>query len=379
MSFNSSLKIGIIGGGQLGKMLIQAALDLDFEIFVLENDPNCPCSQIAHRFILGNINDFQTVYNFGQLVDIVTIEIENVNVEALLKLEEEGKKVFPQPNIIANIKHKCTQKAFFKAHNIPTADFINVSNIKDIKNNLAFLPAVNKIGVGGYDGKGVQILRTEKDIEKAFDAEGILEKLIDFDKELAVIVARNENGDIKAYPVVEMVFHPLANLVEYLFSPAHITSEQASLATQIAIKTAQAYQIVGLLAIELFLTKDNQILVNEVAPRPHNSGHHSQKANYVSQFDQHIRAITGLPLGKTNAICASAMVNLLGEANYDGPVFYEGIEKIMAVENIFPFFYGKKRTKPFRKMGHVSILESNFEKLKEKVNFVTENLKVISK
>jgi 5-(carboxyamino)imidazole ribonucleotide synthase len=379
MSFNSSLKIGIIGGGQLGKMLIQAALDLDFEIFVLENDPNCPCSQIAHRFILGNINDFQTVYNFGQLVDIVTIEIENVNVEALLKLEKEGKKVFPQPNIIAKIKHKCTQKAFFKAHNIPTADFINVRNIKDIKNNLSFLPAVNKIGVGGYDGKGVQILRTEKDIEKAFDADGILEKLIDFDKELAVIVARNENGDIKAYPVVEMVFHPVANLVEYLFSPAHITSEQASIATQIAIKTAQAYQIVGLLAIELFLTKDNQILVNEVAPRPHNSGHHSQKANYVSQFDQHIRAITGLPLGNTDAICASAMVNLLGEANYDGPVFYEGIEKIMAVENIFPFFYGKKRTKPFRKMGHVSILESNFEKLKEKVNFVTENLKVISK
>ena len=379
MSFDSSQKIGILGGGQLGKMLIQSALDLDLHISVLDNDQDCPCKPIANNFVLGDISDFQTVYDFGKYLDLITIEIENVNVEALKKLQAEGKKVFPQPHIVENIKNKCTQKQFFKDNNIPTSDFILVNGKDDIKENIDFLPAVNKIGVGGYDGRGVQTIRTSSDIEKGFNAAGILEKFIDFEKELAVIVARNSDGEIKAFPVVEMVFHPVANLVEYLFSPAAISIEIAEKANKIAVKTIEAYGLVGLLAVEMFLTKEGEIIVNEVAPRPHNSGHHTQKANLISQYDQHWRAILNLPLGDTSDISMAAMVNILGEENHEGKAQIIGLEKILSQKNIFPFFYGKKKTKPFRKMGHVSILADNFESLKEKVNFVQENLIVISK
>lgn len=379
MSFDNSQKIGILGGGQLGKMLIQTALDLDLQISVLDNDNDCPCKSIASAFVLGDIADFETVYNFGQNLDLITIEIENVNIEALKKLESEGKKVFPQPHIVENIKNKCTQKLFFKDNNIPTSEFILVNGLSEIRSNIGFLPAVNKIGIGGYDGRGVQTIRTERDIEKGFNDEGILEKFVDFEKELAVIVSRNSDGEIKTFPVVEMVFHPVANLVEYLFSPAAISSENTEKANKIAIKTIEAYGLVGLLAVEMFLTKDGEILVNEVAPRPHNSGHHTQKANLISQYDQHWRAILNLPLGDTKDISMAAMVNILGAENHEGLAEVVGLEEILKQENIFPFFYGKKKTKPFRKMGHVSILADNFEKLKEKVNFVQENLKVISK
>jgi 5-(carboxyamino)imidazole ribonucleotide synthase len=379
MSFDNSQKIGILGGGQLGKMLIQAALDLDLNISILDNDNDCPCKHIATAFVHGDLADYETVYNFGKELDVITIEIENVNIEALKKLEAEDKRVFPQPHIVENIKNKCTQKQFFKKHHIPTSDFIIVKGLEDIYANKDFLPAVNKIGVGGYDGKGVQTIKSEKDIEKGFDTEGILEKFVDFEKELAVIVSRNSNGDIKTFPVVEMVFHPVANLVEYLFSPAAISNEITEKANKIAIKTIEAYGLVGLLAVEMFLTKDGNILVNEVAPRPHNSGHHTQKANLISQYDQHWRAILNLPLGDTKDISMAAMVNILGAENHDGLAEVVGLEEILKQENIFPFFYGKKKTKPFRKMGHVSILADNFEKLKEKVNFVQENLKVISK
>ncbi len=379
MSFDNSQKIGILGGGQLGKMLIQTALDLDLDISVLDNDPECPCKSIATTFVQGDIADFQTVFDFGKNLDIITIEIENVNIEALKVLEVEGKRVFPQPDIVENIKNKCTQKQFFKDNNIPTSEFIVVSGLKEIVENLKFLPAVNKIGVGGYDGRGVQTIKTSDDISKGFDAEGILEKFVNFEKELAVIVARNPDGQIKTFPVVEMVFHPVANLVEYLFSPAAISTEVADKANKIAIQTIEAYGLVGLLAVEMFLTKDGEILVNEVAPRPHNSGHHTQKANLVSQYDQHWRAILNLPLGDTKDISMAAMVNILGAENHEGTAQIEGLDKIMGEEDIFPFFYGKNKTKPFRKMGHVSILADSFEKLKEKVNFVQENLKVISK
>jgi len=379
MSFDNTLKIGILGGGQLGKMLIQTALDLDLDINVLDNDPNCPCSLIANKFVQGDIADFNTVYAFGRGLDIITIEIENVNIEALKKLQNEGKKVFPQPSAVEIIKDKCTQKQFFKTHNIPTSEFILVENIDHIRKNIDFLPAVNKIGIGGYDGRGVQTIKSEKDLEKGFDAPGILEKFVDFEKELALIVARNPEGAVETFPVVEMVFHPVANLVEYLFSPADISDEISAKAKQIAVKTIEAFDMVGLLAVEMFLTKDGELLVNEVAPRPHNSGHHTQKANLVSQYDQHWRAILGLPLGDTKAISAAAMVNVLGSEGHEGDAKVQGLEIILKESNIFPFFYGKKKTKPFRKMGHVSILEADFEKLKEKVTFVQENLRVVSK
>lgn len=374
-----SLKIGILGGGQLGKMLIQTALDLDLPIAVLDPDPECSCSSIATRFVCGSITDYDTVYAFGKDLDVITIEIENVNIDALKQLEKEGKSVFPQPAVVETIQNKSTQKQFFADHGIPTSPFIRVKNRDEVKDQAAFLPAVNKLSVGGYDGKGVQLLKTPADLDKAFDADGILEKFVDFEKELAVIVARNSRGETRCFPVVEMVFHPVANLVEYQFSPAHISAEVSEKAEKIAQQTAEAFGITGLLAVEMFLTRDGEILVNEAAPRPHNSGHHTQKSNAVSQFDQHWRAILGLPLGDTTPFSLAAMVNILGEDGHTGEAEVQGLDKILELDNAFPFFYGKKQTKPFRKMGHVSILAPDFENLKEKVNFVQNNLKVISK
>ncbi|MBK9936189.1 MAG: 5-(carboxyamino)imidazole ribonucleotide synthase [Cytophagaceae bacterium] len=379
MGFKNNTKIGILGGGQLGKMLIQAALDFDLDVSVLENDAHCPCAGITRNFVLGDIMDFDTVYNFGKTLDVITIEIENVNIEALKKLEAEGKMVYPQPAIVETIKDKTIQKQFFADHNIQTSDLLLIENKEDAKNKIQSFPVVNKIGVGGYDGRGVQIIRDSGDIEKVFNANGIIEQLIDFEKELAVIVARNPSGSIVAFPVVEMVFHPEANLVEYLFSPANISTDVEEKAKSIAKTVAEKFGIVGLLAVEMFLTKDGQILVNEVAPRPHNSGHHTQKANLISQFDMHWRAILDLPLVDLKPVSTAAMVNILGEPGYEGAVNIEGMDQILGIEGVFPFFYGKKTTKPFRKMGHVTILDSNFDNLIEKVNFVKDNLKVISK
>jgi 5-(carboxyamino)imidazole ribonucleotide synthase len=374
-----SKKIGILGGGQLGKMLMQTALDLDLNVSVLDADPNCSCSTIATTFVQGSITDYDTVYAFGKDLDVITIEIENVNIEALKQLEKEGKSVFPQPAIVEIIKNKSHQKQFFLKNGIPTSDFIIVNSKADVLINSDFIPAVNKMAVGGYDGKGVQLLKSSDDLDLSFDAEGILEKFVDFEKELAVIVARNESGDVKCFPLVEMVFHPIANLVEYQFSPAHVSATIQTKAEEIAKKSAEAFGIVGLLAVEMFLTKDGEILVNEVAPRPHNSGHHTQKSNAVSQFDQHWRAILNLPLGSTEPFCLAAMVNILGEEGHTGEAEVVGLQEVLEINNAFPFFYGKKETKPFRKMGHVSILASDFENLKEKVNFVQNNLKVIAK
>ena len=363
----------------MGKMLMQTALDLDLNVSVLDADPNCSCSAIATTFVQGSITDYETVYAFGKDLDVITIEIENVNIEALKQLEKEGKSVFPQPSIVEIIKNKSHQKQFFLKNEIPTSEFIVVNSKADVLNNSGFIPAVNKLAVGGYDGKGVQLLKSSDDLERAFDAEGILEKFVDFEKELAVIVARNEAGDVKCFPLVEMVFHPVANLVEYQFSPAHVSETIQIKAEEIARKTAEAFGIVGLLAVEMFLTKDGEILVNEVAPRPHNSGHHTQKSNSVSQFDQHWRAILNLPLGSTEPFCMAAMVNILGEDGHTGEAEVVGLKEVLEINDAFPFFYGKKETKPFRKMGHVSILASDFENLKEKVNFVQNNLKVIAK
>lgn len=377
MNFDNTKKLGILGGGQLGRMLIQAAIDFDFKIKILDPDADAPCRYIAHEFVNGSLKDYETVMAFGEDCDTITIEIENVNVDALEALEKQGKRVYPQPSVLRIIQDKRIQKQFYKENNLPTADFILTENQAALANHLDFLPAVHKLGKEGYDGKGVQVLRTASDLSKAFDKPSVLEKMIDFDKELAVIVARNADGQMKTFPVVEMVFHPEANLVEYLFAPAQISDEIAQKAEKIAKNVAQSFGIVGLLAVEMFLTKDGEILINEVAPRPHNSGHQTIRANDVSQFEQHLRAILNLPLGDTKAHSMSAMVNLLGEEGYSGEAIYEGIEKCIAIGGIHPFLYGKKLTKPFRKMGHVTIIAEDFEKLKEKVIFVKENLKVV--
>lgn len=375
--YQKDFRLGVLGGGQLGRMLIQSGIDFNISFSVLDPDPNAPCSQLA-QFQTGKLTDYDTVMRFGETCDLITIEIENVNTKALADLVQSGKKVFPQPEIIELIQDKRKQKQFFQTHKIPTADFILVENKQDVVNQASFLPAVNKLGREGYDGRGVQIMRSEKDIDKAFDAPGLLEKLIDFEKEISVIVAKNESGEIASYPAVEMVFHPEKNLVEYLFAPATISLSIQQKADSIARKVIDQLGLVGILAVEMFVTKTGDVLVNEVAPRPHNSGHQTIEANETSQYEQHLRAILNQPLGSTTMRFPSAMVNLLGEDQFTGDAKYEGMEKILSLEGVHVHLYGKKTTKPFRKMGHVTIVDSNMESLKKKINFVKDNLKVIA-
>ena len=374
-TFYQDFKIGIIGGGQLGRMLIQSGIDFNLNFSVLDPDPQAPCHQLA-PFTCGKLTDYKTVMDFGKDCDLITIEIENVNTQALADLEKAGKKVFPQPHIVELIQDKRRQKQFFKDNNIPTADFLLVENKVDILTHQSYLPAVNKLGREGYDGRGVQVLRSKEDISKAFDAPGLLEKLIDFEKEISVIVSRNTAGVITTFPAVEMVFHPQANLVEYLFSPAQIRDAIAQQAKEIAERVITTLGLVGILAVEMFVTKDGQVLVNEVAPRPHNSGHQTIEANVTSQYEQHLRAILGLPPGDTRCTAPSAMVNILGEEGFTGMAQYEGLSEVMAMPGVHVHLYGKKQTKPFRKMGHVTIVESDLESLKKRANFVKQTLKV---
>lgn len=370
-------KLGVLGGGQLGRMLLQAGLDLNIQFSVLDPDAQAPCHTLA-PFTQGKLTDFDTVMAFGHGCDIITIEIENVNTRALRELEKIGKKVFPQPHLIELIQDKRTQKEFYRTHHIPTAEFVLVENRADVQRHSAFLPAVNKLGKEGYDGRGVQMLRTAADFDKAFDKPGLLERLIDFDQEIAVIAARNEKGEVATFPAVEMVFHPEHNLVEYLYSPASSSLAIAQQADQVARRLVEQLQLVGLLAVEMFVTKGGQVLVNEVAPRPHNSGHHTIEANVTSQYEQHLRAIFNLPLGDTRIVQPSAMVNLLGEAGFEGPAKYEGLEAVMKESGVHVHLYGKKNTKPFRKMGHVTLTGQHVEELKPKVEFVKRTLKVVA-
>lgn len=370
-------KLGILGGGQLGRMFIQAAMDYNVDVRILDPDPNAPCKRVAAEFVNGSLTDYQTVYDFGKDCDILTIEIENVNTQALADLAAEGKEVFPQPHIVEMIKDKREQKKFYRDHDIPTAPFTLVEGPEDIR-ALGTFPIINKLGREGYDGRGVQVIRTEGDVSKAFEAPGIAEEFVDFEKELAVIVARRPSGEMKTFPVVEMVFHPEANLVEYLFSPAEISKEIAEKADSIARNVIETLDMAGLLAVEMFLTRSGDILVNEVAPRPHNSGHQTIEGNITSQYEQHMRAIFDLPLGDTSARSRSAMVNLLGEDGYTGEARYEGVEKVMAEKGVHIHLYGKKYTKPFRKMGHVTIEADDLELLRRKVQFVKDHLKVIA-
>jgi 5-(carboxyamino)imidazole ribonucleotide synthase len=376
-SFNQQFKLGVLGGGQLGRMLIQSGIDFNIAFSVMDPDPDAPCANLA-PFQVGNLTDYDAVMKFGSSCDFITIEIENVSTAALKDLVKQGKKVFPQPEVIELIQDKRVQKTFYHQHHIPTAEFILTENAEEVRQNAAFLPAVNKLGREGYDGRGVQVIRSAHDLSKAFDKPGLLEKLIDFDKEISVIVARNEKGEVKTFPVVEMVFHPVHNLVEYLFSPAEITPSIALRAEEIAKDIITKLKMVGLLAVEMFVTKTGEVLVNEIAPRPHNSGHQTIEANITSQYEQHLRAILNLPLGDTAMIMPGAMVNLLGEEGYSGEAKYQGFEQIMATSGVHVHLYGKKLTKPFRKMGHVTIVDHDVESLKKKATFVKETLKVIA-
>lgn len=357
-------------------MLIQSGIDFNFNFAILDPDAHAPCSTLA-EFHPGKLTDFDTVLKFGEQCDIITIEIENVNTQALKELVKKGKKVFPQPEIIELIQDKRTQKTFYRENDIPTAHFILTENKDDVV-QMAKLPMVNKLGREGYDGRGVQILRVKEDLNKAFDQPGLLEDLVDFEKEISVIVARNERGEVETFPAVEMVFHPEHNLVEYLFAPAQVSKAIAQKADSIATSIIDKLGMVGLLAVEMFVTKTGEVLVNEIAPRPHNSGHQTIEANVTSQYEQHLRAITGLPLGKTDLLLPSAMVNLLGEPGFSGPARYEGFEEVLNVKGVHVHLYGKTQTKPFRKMGHVTIVDQDIDGLKQKAKFVKQTLKVIA-
>lgn len=376
--FYSGLKLGVLGGGQLGRMLIQAAIDLNVYIKVLDPSAEAPCKAYAHEFVQGSLQDFDTVVAFGQDVDILTIEIEKVNTDALAALKAQGKKVYPDPSIIKLIQSKCAQKQYYLDQGLPTSPFRLLENAASIKDHLDMLPAVQKLDRDGYDGRGVQVLKTEEDLPKAMDAPGLLEAFVPFEKEIALIIARNAKGQIKTFPIVEMVFHPVHNLVEYLFSPAEVSQQQYEEAEDIARRLVEGLDFVGLLAIEMFVGKDGEILINEIAPRPHNSGHQSIRGNLTSQYEQHLRAILGLPLGDTDILSPSAMVNLLGADGYKGKAVYKGIENLLAIGGAYPHIYGKAETKPFRKMGHVTILAEDLEQLKEKVKQVKESVEVIS-
>ena len=370
--------IGVLGGGQLGRMLIQSAIDFNLDISVLDPDTAAPCSSIAHRFVHGDFRDFQTVLDFGRQCQLVTIEIENVNTDALVQLVSEGIEVWPQPEIIRLIQDKREQKQFYAKNQIPTASFVVVEDQREAMTHQELLPAFFKLGKAGYDGRGVQKISTTADFSNLLPGPGLLEKQIDFVKEISVIVAHNRQGDISTYPTVELVFNPEQHLVEFLFSPARITKDQEVQAQQLARKVIEQLDLVGLLAVEMFLDKSGEILVNEVAPRPHNSGHQTIEGNITSQYEQLLRAILNWPLGSTAIKGPTAMVNLLGAPGFEGPAVYQGLEKILALEGVHVHLYGKKITKPFRKMGHVTIADPNPDRLEEKARIVKNQLKVIS-
>lgn len=376
--FYNELKLGILGGGQLGRMLLQKAADYNISNAVLDPDPDAPCRNICDEFIVGDFNDYQAVYSFGKKVDLLTIEIEHVNVDALEALEKEGVRVFPQPQIIRLVQDKGAQKIFYRTNGIPTAEFHLIENKTQLNEQRDFLPYVQKLRKGGYDGRGVQVMRTVADLEKGFDAPSVLEKFVPFEKEISVIVARNESGEVKTFPVVEMEFNPEANLVEFLFSPSAVSIEVQHKAEAIAKKIAMDAQIVGVLAVEMFVTSKGEVLVNEMAPRPHNSGHQTIEGNITSQYEQHLRALFNLPLGSTNVIAPSVMVNLLGEKAHTGRAKYEGLEKVLSMEGVYIHLYGKKNTKPFRKMGHVTVVATTIEEAKRKAVIVKETVKIIT-
>lgn len=380
--FSSDFKLGILGGGQLGKMLLTETRKFDIQSLVLEPSEEAPARYSCNGFYKGSLMDFDTVYQFGQMVDLLTIEIENVNLDALDKLEEEGLPIYPSPKTLRLIQNKGKQKDYYVSNDIPTSPHQRFVDLNDLRNTLAKdeleFPFVWKCAQFGYDGNGVKICRSALDLVKLPDVECIAEEMVPFKNELAVIVARSVSGEVKTYPVVEMEFHPEANQVEYVICPARIDKKVAQKATEVALKVSEAFHHVGLLAVEMFQTADDEILVNEVAPRPHNSGHYSIEASYTSQFENHLRAILNLPLGNTDSKVAGIMVNLVGEEGYSGQVVYENIEKIMAIVGVTPHIYGKRETRPFRKMGHVTIVNEDMTEARKIAEEVKNSIRVIS-
>ena len=380
--FSSDFKLGILGGGQLGKMLLYETRKFDIQTYVLDPSMDAPCYRGATHFFSGDLMDFETVYEFGKKVDLLTIEIENINLDALDRLEAEGLKVFPSPKTLRLIQNKGVQKDFYVENQIPTATFKRFSSINglrtDIENGLIAMPFVWKAAQYGYDGNGVKVVRSILDIENLPNEECIAEQMVPFKNELAVIVVRSVSGEVKTYPVVEMEFHAEANQVEYVICPARIDYNSAKKANEIALNVSKSFNHVGVLAVEMFQTHDEGILVNEVAPRPHNSGHYSIEASYTSQFENHLRAILDLPLGSTDSKVAGIMVNLVGAEGYFGNVIYENIEKILAIKGVTPHIYGKKETRPFRKMGHVTIVNEDMNQARRIAEEVKNTIKVIS-
>ena len=381
--FSSNFKLGILGGGQLGKMMLYSTRKFDITAYVMDSSDEAPCKIACNQFTLGDLMDFDAVYNFGKQVDLLTFEIENVNVDALERLEKEGVIVYPSSKNLRIIQNKATQKLFYRDHDIPTSNFTRfayLSEIEDaITNDALKLPFVWKAAQFGYDGNGVKMVRQLSDLKGLAKGECIAEDLVTFKNELAVIVARNASGEVKTYPVVEMEFHPEANQVEYVICPARIDKVVAQKAIDVALQVSEAFEHVGLLAVEMFQTETDDILVNEVAPRPHNSGHQTIEANYTSQFEQHIRAILDLPLGNTASTVGGIMVNLVGAEGYTGDVIYDNIEHIMGLDGVTPHIYGKKQTRPFRKMGHVTIVNKDITQARQIAQQVKQTIKVISK
>jgi 5-(carboxyamino)imidazole ribonucleotide synthase len=380
--FSSDFKLGILGGGQLGKMLLAETRKFDIQTYILDPSSEAPSQFGAKKFLQGNLMDFETVYQFGKLVDLLTIEIENVNLDALEKLEAEGLLIYPSPKTLRLIQNKGFQKDFYVENNIPTSKhqrFVGLNDLKESleKNKLDF-PFVWKCAQFGYDGNGVKIVRSTLDLIDLPEVECIAEEMIAFKNELAVIVVRNSLGEVKNYPVVEMEFHPEANQVEYVICPARINEKVAQKAIEIALNVSEKFNHVGLLAVEMFQTQDDEILVNEVAPRPHNSGHHTIEASYTSQFENHIRAILNLPLGNCDSKVAGIMVNLVGSAGFSGPVIYQNIDKIMGINGVTPHIYGKRETRPFRKMGHVTIVNEDMKVARKIAEEVKNSIRVIS-
>lgn len=381
--FSSDFKLGILGGGQLGKMMLYETRKYDIQTHVLDPNAEAPCRIACDYFEQGDLMDFKTVYNFGKKVDVLTFEIEGVNVDALHRLAEEGVKVYPSAETLEKIQNKAVQKKFYLEKQIPTAAFEVYENkeelVKAVEAGKETFPFVWKSATGGYDGKGVAVIKQKEDLEQIGEGECLAEKMIPFKNELAVIVARNPSGEVRTYPVVEMEFHPEANQVEYVICPARIEDEVAHKAREVATNVSEAFQHVGLLAVEMFQTQEDDILVNEVAPRPHNSGHYSIEASFTNQFEQHVRAILDLPLGNTDSKVGGIMVNLVGAEGHTGNVVYENIENIMRLDGVTPHIYGKKVTRPFRKMGHVTIVNKDLAEARKIAEKVKNSIKVISK
>jgi len=373
------MKVGILGGGQLGRMLLQAAANYPVETYLLENDPNAPAAHLCHHFVQGDIRNFDDVYNFGKGLQALTIEIESVNEDALERLEAEGVQIYPRPAALRTIKNKITQKKFYSEHSIPTAEYTITQNLAELREKADFLPAVHKIGQGGYDGKGVQMIRQKDDIEKGFDAPSVLEKMIEIDKEIAQIIAVNAKGETAIYPPVDMVFDNRLNLLDYQISPADLMQGVLWKVEAISLRVVKDLKSPGIFAVELIVAKTGEVYVNETAPRVHNSGHHTIEANYSSQFDMLWRVILGYPLGNTDPILPGAIVNLVGAEGCNGEAHYEGLDEVLQMDNVFVHIYGKKDTKAGRKMGHVTIISREKQDLVYKAHKIKNTLKVISK